>query len=682
MVEWCSMQMSEESDQTRINETHEIGGVPYSMSGRNGRLGEEANFSGRGNSEEIPVLFENDFLYRDHPGLVSRPAVALTELVANAWDAGATKVKIQIPDKIGGVLVIEDNGIGMSERDIREKWMKLRYNRVKYQGERVEFPAGKHGIRTAYGRNGIGRHGLLCFGDEYRIITAKEGDDYALEISVTTGQDTRTPLYIREQKKIDYSGHRTRLEVVVQRNLPQADKVREQVSARFLHDPEFIIEVNGTALQLEDLENLTDTTEISVPLNSDKVARINISIIDTQKAIRKNIFHGVAMWQGLRLVGDPSWRLGENQVLDGRTTLAKRYTIIVASNDLADFVKEDWSGFRNCKEMDMVYKKITQCVDEKFSELVKQTLPETKELIKKELGEKFQNASLLAQYEAYEVVDYIAERAPKTKQESFLIAVEAILNLASRSSGQTLLQHLSELDQDDVERLNVILSKWSLKDALSVLDEIDKRLSIIEAIQKLSSDSSVDELSILHPLVTEARWIFGPEFDSSEYISNRQMQTVVSTLFGNDAVRVASINYKKRPDLVCLANSTISVRGIEDFDSKSQLPFVSKILLIELKRGGHEIQRKDVEQTSGYVEEIMASDLRRAKTIHAYVVGHSIAQHLQPVRKIGDEHEAFLYVTTYSQLIDSAERRLFGLRKKLSSMYDDIPGMELYNRFF
>lgn len=39
-----------------------------------------------------------------------------------------------------------------------------------------------------------------------------------------------------------------------------------------------------------------------------------------------------------------------------------------------------------------------------------------------------------------------------------------------------------------------------------------------------------------------------------------------------------------------------------------------------------------------------------------------------------------LYTTTYSQLVDTAEKRMFGLRQILANRYDDVPGMELYKQ--
>jgi hypothetical protein len=132
-------------------------------------------------------LFEDDCLIRSLGGIVSQPEVALTELVANAWDANATEVKIFIPSKKGQKLTVEDNGLGMSQDDFCNRWMKLRYNRVKHQGKKVNFPIGMKETRFAYGRNGVGRHGLLCFNEsEYYIVTTKDGKTLTLTVSACT----------------------------------------------------------------------------------------------------------------------------------------------------------------------------------------------------------------------------------------------------------------------------------------------------------------------------------------------------------------------------------------------------------------------------------------------------------------------------------------------------------------
>ncbi|MBX7122582.1 MAG: ATP-binding protein [Opitutaceae bacterium] len=49
-------------------------------------------------------LFEKDYLLRTLGSIVHDPGIALTELVANCWDAGASSVYVTIPNAAGGKL--------------------------------------------------------------------------------------------------------------------------------------------------------------------------------------------------------------------------------------------------------------------------------------------------------------------------------------------------------------------------------------------------------------------------------------------------------------------------------------------------------------------------------------------------------------------------------------------------
>lgn len=125
-----------------------------------------------------------------------------------------------------------------------------------------------------------------------------------------------------------------------------------------------------------------------------------------------------------------------------------------------------------------------------------------------------------------------------------------------------------------------------------------------------------------------------------------------------------------------MPNSSISITGIEDVPVNIGLATVRKLLLIELKRGGFEITRNERNQAQGYIEDLLNSNLGVSCQITAFVVGDSVATNVASVVNVGDSN--LLYVTTYSQLVDTAERRMFGLRQILASRYDDVPGMDLY----
>lgn len=626
------------------------------------------------------TLFEEDYLIRTLGTLAHSADIALTELVANAWDAGASEVRISIPEEHDALLVVEDDGTGLTSANFQDRWMKLGYDRLKHQGKKVEFPPGRTGNRLAYGRNGVGRHGLLCFNNEYVVRTKAEGSESIFHISTRNEQ---YPFFIKSKEQSQgIVGHGTRLEVVVERNLPKPDRVLEVLSARFMRDPSFKVLINGKSIPLEEHKGLLDSTEITT---SNGIS-LKMYFLDSITAGRKTLYQGIAFWQGGRLVGEPSWILGTESVIDGRTRFAKRYTMVVASHDLGDFVNGDWTGFRKDEALDPVFLAVKKYAEEEFAKLSTEQMDTIKDDIHKEFYADIGMLSTLGRYEVDEAIQSIATNHPTVRPEVLSIAVEAVINVEKSRSGIELLRKLSTFSEDDIEGLNRLLSQWTVKDALCVLDEIDRRISTIEAIRKLSGDSKVDELHVLHPLITEARWLFGPEFDSPEYVSNRQLQTVAKQLFNRDDGKDIFINPKKRPDLIVLENCAIGLTGIDSFDSERNLVVTTNILLVELKRGGFELTRDERNQLQGYLEDLRASGVVGGSPyINAFLIGVKVEKGGLSGSRVMDPNDdkkeiGKITIASFSQLVDTAEQRLFRLRDTLKDRYDDIPGMDLFKR--
>lgn len=627
----------------------------------------------------FPSLFEDDFITRSLGSIVTQPDVALTELVANAWDAGASHVTIFIPDKKGEILYVEDDGVGMNEDEFQNHWMKLRYNRLKNQGKDVIFPEGVNGKRTAFGRNGVGRHGLFCFANDYKVITAKEGKQLTFVVKANV---EKNPIAATKEKEETSDIHGTRLEVYVEKNIPKIDTIREIISARFLHDPQFEITVNHFKLDLDDLSKGVEPAEIDVEGTE---IHLTAYFIDTTKSSRKSKFQGIAFWQSNRLVGDPSWSLGKNMVLDGRTALAKRYTFIIKTDDMAELVKEDWSGFKKNETVEKVYGAVEKYVDKCLEAVSITTIQTVTENLDSDVKKSLLEVNPLVRKEVEDAIKEMVVSTPKVKQESVNLAVKTLVNVEKSKNGKALLEKLSTMKPDDLDGLNDLLDKWTVGDALEVLNEIDRRLAIITAIRKLAGDNTTDELHVLHPMIAESRWIFGPEYESSEYIFNRQMKTAAIAIFGEDRFQRIDINDRKRPDLIVLPNSTVGITGLEDLPDDSGLVRVRQLLLIELKKGAFKITRDERNQAQGYIEDLAKSTVLGGNCrIIGFVVGDSIADNLASVSEVKDDKNVVLgtlYTTTYSQLVDTAEKRMFGLRTMLADRYEEVPGMDLYKQW-
>jgi len=625
------------------------------------------------------ALFEEDYVLRTLGKIGYDSETALTELVANAWDAGASRVSIIIPEERDGTLTVEDDGHGMTANAFRARWMKLGFDRIKNQGCGVEFPperAGEH--RVPFGRNGVGRHGLLCFASHYEVETWRDGTAWAFLVNT---QNNSSPFYIERETRAQKISHGTRLSVVVERHLPDPLAVRRILAGRFVHDPQFTVSVNGRSVPLAQHEGLLNTEVLRIGSQ----ASVQAHIVDTSKAARTTRYQGIAFWVNRRLVGTPRWAVGTLPVLDGRSRFAKRYAVVIeADGTWAPFVEQDWSRFKSLPEVEQLFEVVASYVHRQVEALSASFVEENSEDALMRNREEFRDLSTGAKVEVAQFTHELVTDYPSINPDALAKAVRAVIRLQSGRSGVRLLDKLMHLDEHDIEGLDRLLEQWSVQDALVVLDEIDARLSVVSAIEKLAGDPTTDELHTLHPLITQARWLFGPEFDSSEYASNSTLRTVAAQVFGSKKADTTFQNARRRPDLVILPNATISLTGTTTFQGTDHLAGLRDVLLIELKKGHSTIGREEMHQAEGYIEDFMSDGALASRPFfHAYVVGHEIAQGTTRTKDLrGEGQDAFARVqaTTYSQLTDTASRRLFNLKERIPSRYEEVSGYDLVQK--
>ena len=132
--------------------------------------------------------------------MYKRREVAIAELVANCWDAGATDVFVEVPvansyDRLTSRIMIRDTGCGMTHEEVQQAYLVLGRNRRKDGGEEVQEclpldfsnqPVGLHPAsssggkkRRVMGRKGIGK--LAGFGLAQRMTVTTWRDSIGLE---------------------------------------------------------------------------------------------------------------------------------------------------------------------------------------------------------------------------------------------------------------------------------------------------------------------------------------------------------------------------------------------------------------------------------------------------------------------------------------------------------------------
>src|SRR5437016_3927085 len=213
---------------------------------------------------DSPFKMTVDLNVLDHlaDGLYSSVAAVLTETVANAWDADAEHVRIEVvieKDRIS----IEDDGIGMDVGAVNDRYLRVGYRR------REEGDVSAAG-RTVMGRKGIGKLSLFSIAEVIQIETKAAGKSPAglriLADALRKAMASRSPVYNPEPVDVPLkafaSGHGTRITVssLKRGRLREiaGESLRRRLARRFsiIGSAGFQVYVNGTEVTAADREDL------------------------------------------------------------------------------------------------------------------------------------------------------------------------------------------------------------------------------------------------------------------------------------------------------------------------------------------------------------------------------------------------------------------------------------------
>jgi len=195
-------------------------------------------------------------------GLYSSVAAVLTEAVANAWDADARRVDINV-NLENDIISIVDDGVGMDQDAINEHYLRVGYRR-RAEGETT--PGG----RLVMGRKGIGKLSLMSIANVIEVITkTQDGSPLGFRISVNelreameSGLSEYRPEPL-ETLDVDFpSGHGTRIVVseLKHKRLREVDpsSLRRRLARRFsvIGNEEFRVFVNDEEVTSKDREDI------------------------------------------------------------------------------------------------------------------------------------------------------------------------------------------------------------------------------------------------------------------------------------------------------------------------------------------------------------------------------------------------------------------------------------------
>ncbi len=615
------------------------------------------------------TLFDERFLGKYAGSIISDPTTALVELVANAWDAYATEVSIQWPDFSSKTpFTIRDNGSGMTRNEFSTRWRTLDYDRTTHQGDIAEPPQNLKNARPrrVYGHNGRGRHAAFHFSSPYRVITIKDGVRCVFDVS----QGVRNPIEVEliEETKGDFPNGTEIVALGTLRSTFSPADVRSVLSTRFLLDPSFKVDVDGIAVSFEDVPtNLLK--DVSVEVADYGTAKLRV--LDSSRADRTSKQHGIAWWVNRRLVGEAGWNSFSDKLIDGRTEEAKRYSFVVEADFLTPAeIMPDWSSFREENAKWKTTKSIVHdCIRDELTSLLKTKRTQTRTNIASKHASTVRALPRLSQDRWNGMLTQLVERCPTLGEQQLEQVMGVLANLEMAESQYSLLEKLHNLTPSDLDSWNGLLEEWTLKSAKEALDEVSSRLKLIEEIRAKTASTDTQEVQELQPLFGEALWIFGPQFESIEFTSNKGMTRVIKELF-----KVTEKGSRKRPDFAVLPDSTVGFYDRPAFDEDHNQNGVDTLVIVELKKPGVPLGQEEKMQVWGYIKELREKGLVSTETrVTGFLLGDSIAPQEGEPSKHGDR--TIIRPMLYNTFIGQAEKRMMNLHKRLS----DAPFMTKSN---
>jgi hypothetical protein len=605
-------------------------------------------------SDENPCLFGSHFM-QDHAGqIIEDPKVAIIEMLANAYDAGASSVCVQWPTQVGDLLSVTDDGTGLTRSEFDTRWRTLKYERVRNQGRDVCFPPdGPKVKRTAFGHNGKGRFSPFCFAPNYRVETWKDG--HCTEATITLTEGGETPFICKVERESKRGGHGTCVSVVANRGILPAYFIRELIGFKFAVDPGFSVMVNDEPVQLFSLAQINSRR---IPVNG--LGDVLLHRIDPSTQERTMHLKGIAWWVNQRMVGEPSWDGldAEGKYLDGRTSEAKRFSFVVEADILqGEDTQPDWSGFKHNERVEQVRAAVHKAVIEDLKGLFADDRKEIKKQAIQQNRYVIRDLSLVSQRQIWAFLDEVQERCPSLKPADLTRTVEIWGRLEQSRSGYDLLRQLSACSPQDLDTWNTLMQKWTATHAETILSELGRRITLIGQLQQLVR-RNCDEVHDLQPLFEQGLWIFGPEYEAIEFSSNRGMNHVVTEFFGRKGVTTS----RNRPDFVALPDSSIGLYSSSRY-VEGEIAGVDKILIVELKKGNLEIGSEQLYQADGYAKELRKTGCAQAYTrIEGFVLGGSVESGLQELSAGG---QTTIRPMTFDVVLKRAHARVFNLTKKI-----------------
>lgn len=584
----------------------------------------------------------------DHIGLAMYSSMpkAISELVANSYDADAENVRISLPE--GNInekskIIIQDDGQGMDEKDIRDIYMHLGINVRKRRKRTPKFK------RLPIGSKGIGKIAGLGIANKMVIQTTKDNFRYSFEIDrqrLEATVDLRDIEFDLTKEEVKCGkGTKITLENLLSH---VKSSITKQDLLRFFHREfgltrDFNIYINGERMSPRDIPG--ELLGIKDQINPYGEITGKIKIAERPRDIRTP---GIITYvRGRSIIGptlfDINTRGHQYRVADRIVgELEVNFLDPEEPSEILDefIIATSRDNFAQDNPRYIAYKK---WAEEKLIEIARR-LEKDQEKARKEKLIKHRSVQALLRGLPKEirkrVLDLIEDIIPKLDNLSDDDAdtiLQIIVKAAESGAIVEILRKIKEAAPTDVKRLADLLNEWGIYEISAISELIKHRLGILEEFEILVNSLDTLEFPDIHKLIENNLWLLDDNYRL--YSSNKSLRTILE----KEIEKKFKEHERERPDLICKT-------------------LLDKVVIIELKRPGDLVIPSHFTQLTLY-QNIIKQHSPVYKIIECYLIG---SRYDEAVRN-PDYEKIGIYLKSYSEVVQGAKERYREILEILNS---------------
>ena len=628
-----------------------------------------------------PYRMEFDVGTIKHLGLqmYSTLPPVIGELVANGWDANATRVDIVIPDsKLDphrSEVIIADNGMGMSDADIREKYVITGRDRREDEGS-DETPAPLR--RKVMGRKGIGKFSSFGIAREIEIESVKDGETSRLKMNYDAMLEQAATRSI-EFPALPPTGtlaEGTRITLrkftkFSSRRIP-IPRLRKGLARRFSviggkHDFEVVINASPISPAERDLQAYLDRDANGNlyiwPYENDKIEKDEdwtvsgwIGALKRTDQNLDGIDRGIALMARGKLVQEPfvfeavvgqqyalSYIIGELHVefVDAaEDTIGTNRNALVWDVD-ANAALRRWGR----DEVNKIARDWARKRSEDNRKILEQN--EMYQDYKRKAEETGGNARALKLGD--QLVRQTIEKDRTESDDELNSTIQTTLNFLEFDAFVDIAADLVDADLHDTGKILNLFREWQVIEAMEMARVTEGRITTIEKLQNLI-DTDALEVPTLHNFLKEFPWVIDPRWTMVD--DEVSYSKLLRDKFP-DSPKLEEGN--KRIDFLCVGES-------------------ANLVVVEIKRPGHIASTEQLNQIETYVSFVRDRIFRSSdpdlgyETATGYLLCGNLADSPYVREKKKNLATAGIYVRMYSDLLAMAQR----VHKEFINRYNEL----------